>query len=101
MSDQDTKKDTRSKSGNSPPRMFKVIILNDDFTPMEFVIDILEGIFKKSHAEAATIALNVHEKGSGIAGTYTRDIAETKTEKAIARARAAGHPLVVECGPDA
>jgi len=101
MSDNDTLKDTRSKTGNAPPRMFKVVIMNDDFTPMEFVVDILISIFKKGQTEANSITLAVHQKGAGVVGTYTRDIAETKTEKAVVRARSAGHPLVIECHPDA
>jgi ATP-dependent Clp protease adaptor protein ClpS len=100
MSD-DTIKDTRSKSTNKPPRMFKVIIMNDDFTPMEFVVDILTSIFKKAPAEANSTTLAAHQKGAGLVGTYARDIAETKTERAAVLAQSAGHPLAIECHPDA
>ncbi len=66
------------KSKTKPPPMFKVLLLNDDYTTMEFVVYILEAVFRKSTVEATRIMLNVHRKGIGLAGVYTRDIAETK-----------------------
>lgn len=79
--------DTRS------PSLFKVVLLNDNYTPMEFVTDILEQIFRKSPPEANQIMLHVHYRGSGVCGTYPYAIAESKVESVHARARAEGHPL--------
>lgn len=75
------------------PSMFKVYLLNDDFTPMEFVIEILEVIFNKSHTEATQIMLLVHRKGLGLCGVYPYDIAETKVSQVLQAARAAEYPL--------
>ena len=69
-----TKDEIRTKE----PPMFKVVLLNDDYTTMEFVIMILQTVFRKSPSEATNIMLSVHEKGSGIAGVYTKEVAETK-----------------------
>ncbi len=75
------------------PSLYKVVLLNDDFTPMEFVVQILENIFHKPHADAMQIMLEVHNKGAGICGTYTKDIAETKADEVIRIARINEHPL--------
>ena len=75
------------------PRMFKVLLHNDDYTTMEFVVHILTEVFHKSHAEATQIMLHVHQKGVGVCGVYTRDIAETKVEQVGKAARAQGMPL--------
>lgn len=75
------------------PSFFKVLLLNDDYTPMEFVVELLKGIFRKSHEEAVACMLEVHQKGAGVAGVYTRDVAETKAHEALERARSEQHPL--------
>jgi ATP-dependent Clp protease adaptor protein ClpS len=75
------------------PPFFKVVLLNDDYTPMEFVVFILKDIFRRSHEEAVSIMLEVHNKGEGVCGVYTRDVAETKAELAITLARRNQHPL--------
>ena len=75
------------------PPYFKVVLLNDDYTPMDFVVFILKGIFHKSHEEAISIMLEIHKKGAGICGVYTRDIAETKAEEVITIARRKEYPL--------
>ncbi|HAX92025.1 MAG TPA: ATP-dependent Clp protease adapter ClpS [Rhodospirillaceae bacterium] len=84
---------TRTKSTTQKPSMYKVYILNDDFTPMDFVIVILETVFNKSHEEAMRIMLHVHHKGSGLCGVYTYDVAETKASQVMQAARIAQHPL--------
>jgi ATP-dependent Clp protease adaptor protein ClpS len=85
-----------SKQAVKPPSMFKVIFLNDDFTTFEFVTAILMKVFQKSSDEADKIAGEVHQKGEGVVGQYTLDIAETKKEMAIAYAQAFEHPLQIK-----
>jgi ATP-dependent Clp protease adaptor protein ClpS len=78
------------------PKNWKVIVLNDDVTPMEFVIFILIDIFKHSQDTARDIMIQVHETGSGVAGVYTFEIAEAKAVEATNVARQAGHPLQIK-----
>lgn len=78
------------------PGKYNVIFLNDNHTPMDFVIEILKQIFKHSQETAEKIMLEVHEKGSGIAGTYTYEIAEQKTTEATLCARQQGFPLGIQ-----
>ncbi|MDF1563204.1 MAG: ATP-dependent Clp protease adapter ClpS [Deltaproteobacteria bacterium] len=77
------------------PRRFKVLLHNDDYTTMEFVVDLLMKHFSKTNAEATFIMLMVHRKGVGVAGVYTRDVAETKVAEATRQARDEGHPLLI------
>lgn len=87
--DQSTDTDEETKE----PSMYKVILLNDDYTPMDFVVMILMHIFNKSEQEAVTIMLSVHKGGSGVAGIYSRDVAETKSTLVHTLAKEAGYPL--------
>lgn len=75
------------------PRMFKVLLHNDDYTPMDFVVGILVEVFRKNLQQATQIMLNVHEKGVGECGVYTVEVAETKVAMVHARARKEGFPL--------
>mgnify|MGYP000087106519 CR=1 FL=1 len=75
------------------PPFFKVVLLNDDFTPMAFVIQVLESIFRMDHEKAMRIMLEVHTAGRGICGIYTRDIAASKVEQVVNLAREHQHPL--------
>lgn len=75
------------------PKLYKVVILNDDFTSMEFVVHILESVFMKSPSEAVQIMLHVHKSGRGIAGIFTKQIAEAKIEIVHQRAKGEGFPL--------
>mgnify|MGYP003387640404 CR=1 FL=1 len=75
------------------PSFYRVILLNDDFTPMDFVVIVLEQIFRKSHEEAVTIMMTVHSKGAATCGVYTRDVAETKVDQVIEYARINEYPL--------
>jgi ATP-dependent Clp protease adaptor protein ClpS len=76
------------------PKLFKVLLHNDDFTTMDFVVFILEHVFNRSEAEAISIMLKVHNEGLGIAGTYPYEIATMKSQKAINLARAREFPLL-------
>lgn len=84
---------SRQKSKTQRPKLYRVILLNDDYTTMDFVVAILESIFKKSPAEAVQIMLHVHQRGQGVCGLYPRQIAETKVAQVHTRARGAGFPL--------
>ena len=75
------------------PALFNVVLLNDDYTPMQFVIDVLETLFQKSPSEAYRVMMQVHLSGRGIAGVYPWEVAETKVESLVSLAREAGHPL--------
>ncbi len=76
-----------------PPPLFKVLLLNDDFTPMDFVVSVLERFFAMNREKATRVMLEVHQKGRGICGVYPRDIAATKVELVLAYAREHQHPL--------
>lgn len=84
---------TLDKTVLKRPSMYKVILRNDDYTPMEFVVSILQEIFRKPEPEAVQIMLSVHKRGFGVAGVYPFEIAETKVAKVHQAARANGHPL--------
>ena len=75
------------------PPFFKVVLLNDDYTPMDFVVFLLKDVFRKIHEEAISIMLEVHHKGAGVCGVFTRDVAETKAELVITLARRNEYPL--------
>ena len=83
----------RVKVEKKDPTLYKVVLLNDDYTTMEFVIHVLETVFQKSPAESYRIMLHVHLNGKGIAGVYPWEIAETKAETVTAMARHAEFPL--------
>ena len=76
------------------PPMYQVVLLNDDFTPMEFVVHVLEYFFSKDRAQATRIMLHVHTKGKGMCGTYVREIAETKVVMVNEYSRSNNHPLL-------
>lgn len=76
-----------------PPQMYQVVMLNDDYTPMEFVVVVIQEFFHKDRETATQIMLKIHLDGKGICGVYPRDIANTKVEQVQEAARQAGHPL--------
>lgn len=76
-----------------PPRMYQVVMLNDDYTPMEFVVMVLQEFFNKDLETATQIMLKVHVEGRGICGVYSKDVATTKVEQVLEAAHKAGHPL--------
>ncbi len=83
----------KSKPKTKKPAMYKVLMLNDDYTPMEFVVHILERFFSKNRQEATRIMLHVHRRGVGICGVYTYEVAETKVTQVMDFARQHQHPL--------
>ena len=83
----------REETKQQEPAQYKVVLLNDDYTTMAFVLEILEAVFQKSPAEAYRIMMHVHLNGRGIAGVYSWEVAETKAEAVQALARGAGFPL--------
>jgi len=84
---------TRAKPKTKKPSMYKVLMLNDDFTPMEFVVHVLERFFSKGREEATRIMLHVHRRGVGICGVFPYEIAETKVTQVMDFARQHQHPL--------
>jgi ATP-dependent Clp protease adaptor protein ClpS len=84
---------TRTRAQTRRPNMYRVLLLNDDYTPMEFVIAILQAFFNKSPEEATQIMLHVHNNGVGECGVYTYEVAETKVAQVMDHARKNQHPL--------
>lgn len=76
-----------------PPAMYKVILLNDDYTPMEFVVDVIQRFFGRTREQATQIMLKVHTEGAGVCGVYPHDIAETKMNQVMQHAQQHQHPL--------
>ncbi|OYY65024.1 MAG: ATP-dependent Clp protease adapter ClpS [Burkholderiales bacterium 28-67-8] len=76
-----------------PPRMYQVILLNDDYTPMEFVVMVLQEYFNRDLESATQIMLRIHHDGRGVCGVFSKDVAATKVELVLAAARRGGHPL--------
>ena len=83
----------KSRPKTKKPSMYKVLMLNDDYTPMEFVVHALEHIFSRSHDDAIQIMLHVHQNGVGVCGVYTFEVAETKANQVMELARQNQHPL--------
>ena len=81
------------------PSMFKVVLLNDDYTPMEFVVELLEKFFSKTRENATRIMLSIHTDGKGVCGIYTKDVAETKAGTVNQYSRDHQHPLLCEVEP--
>lgn len=84
---------TKTRPETKKPSLYKVLLLNDDYTPMEFVVHVLERFFSKGREEATRIMLHVHQKGVGICGVYTYEVAETKVTQVMDFARQNQHPL--------
>jgi len=85
---------TETQKQVKKPPLYKVLLHNDDYTTMEFVVDILQSVFHKSESDAVRIMLAVHQQGVGVAGVYTYEIAETKVDTVTQRARANEFPLL-------
>jgi ATP-dependent Clp protease adaptor protein ClpS len=92
-SDSDTVVITKTRPKTQKPSLYKVLLMNDDFTPMEFVVHVLETFFNKSGEEAYRVMLHVHQKGVGVCGVCTFEVAETKVTQVMDFAKEHGHPL--------
>jgi ATP-dependent Clp protease adaptor protein ClpS len=84
---------TRSKPKTKKPSMYRVLVLNDDYTPMEFVVYVIENFFNKSREDATMVMLHVHQNGVGVCGVYSYEVAETKVAQVLDLARRNQHPL--------
>ena len=93
-------KETKTKTKLKRPKLYKVLLHNDDFTTMEFVVAILITIFNRSEAEATAIMLHIHRLGMGVAGVYTHEIAEAKVSETMEAAEEAEYPLLCTLEPD-
>ncbi|MBU6259512.1 MAG: ATP-dependent Clp protease adapter ClpS [Burkholderiales bacterium] len=83
----------RKAARTKPPQLYQVVMLNDDYTPMEFVVMVLQQYFQRDPDTATLIMLKIHHEGRGICGVYTKDVAATKVELVLSAARRDGHPL--------
>jgi ATP-dependent Clp protease adaptor protein ClpS len=83
----------RQTARTEPPKMYQVLMLNDDYTPMEFVVMMLQEYFLRDLETATQIMLKIHHEGRGVCGVYSKDVAATKVELVLAAARRGGHPL--------
>ncbi len=90
----------RTRQETKKPELYKVLLLNDDYTTMDFVVEVLESIFNKQPAEAFRIMMMVHTQGKGLCGVYPHEIAETKVEAVVSRAREQGFPLKAAMEPE-
>ena len=86
----------RAKPKLQRPSMYEVVIFNDDFTPMEFVVETIQKVFGKDEQTATKIMLQVHYQGQGVCGEYPRDISETKAAQVVSIAQESGYPLLCE-----
>ncbi|MEM1385666.1 MAG: ATP-dependent Clp protease adapter ClpS [Pseudomonadota bacterium] len=100
MSETRTKPKPTAKPQTERPRLHKVILLNDDFTPREFVVTVLRSVFKMSDGEAYAVMMTAHQRGVCVVAVFTKDIAETKAEEANDHGRKAGHPLRFTTEPE-
>ncbi|GLS35643.1 ATP-dependent Clp protease adapter protein ClpS [Mesorhizobium tianshanense] len=95
-----TKPSTKTKPKIERPKLYKVILLNDDFTPREFVVTVLKGEFKLSEDQARRVMITAHQRGVCIVAVFTRDVAETKATRATDAGKAKGYPLMFTTEPE-
>ena len=100
MSEIDTVKNTKVKPKTERPRLYKVMLLNDDYTPREFVVKVLRAVFGMSDDQAHRVMLTAHTRGACVVAVYTKDVAETKAKEATEAGRRAGHPLYFSTEPE-
>ena len=91
---------TRTKTKTERPKLYKVILLNDDYTPREFVVLVLKAVFRMDESHAYKVMMTAHRKGACVIAVYTRDVAETKAKEATERGKANGYPLFFSTEPE-
>ena len=100
MSDQIGRPETRTRPKTERPRLYKVILLNDDYTPREFVILVLKSVFRMTEEEAYQVMMTAHQKGACVVAVYTKEVAESKSKEATDLAQQHGHPLFFSTEPE-
>ena len=100
MSDTLTKPRTKTRPKTERPRLHKVVLLNDDYTPREFVVTVLKGVFRMNRDEAYRVMMTAHRRGACVVAVYTQDVAETKATRATDAGRAKGYPLLFTTEPE-
>ncbi len=100
MSEIDTKKKTKVKPKTERPRLYKVMLLNDDYTPREFVVKVLRSVFSMSDEQAYRVMMTAHQRGACVVAVYTKDVADTKAKEGTDLGRQAGYPLYFSTEPE-
>jgi ATP-dependent Clp protease adaptor protein ClpS len=100
MADADTKTRTKVKTGVERPKLHKVILVNDDYTPREFVVTVLKAEFRMTEDQAHRVMITAHRRGVCVVAVFTRDVAETKATRATDAGRAKGYPLLFTTEPE-
>lgn len=100
MSDNVTLPRTKPKLKVEPPRLHKVILVNDDYTPREFVVKVLEAVFRMTESQAYRVMITAHQRGACVVAVFTKDIAESKATEATDLGRQAGYPLLFTTEPE-
>ncbi len=100
MSEIDTKQQTKVKPKTERPRLYKVMLLNDDYTPREFVVKVLRSVFGMSDDQAHRVMITAHTRGACVVAVYTKDVAETKAKEGTDLGRSAGYPLYFSTEPE-
>jgi ATP-dependent Clp protease adaptor protein ClpS len=100
MPDSTIKPQTKAKPKVERPKLYKVILVNDDYTPREFVVRVLKAEFRMSEDQAAKVMLTAHQRGVCVVAVFTRDVAETKATRATDAGRAKGYPLLFTIEPE-
>ncbi len=100
MSDIDTKTRTKVRPKTQRPKLYKVILVNDDYTPREFVVTVLKAVFQVSADQAYRIMMTAHTRGACVVAVYTKDVAETKAKDGTEAGRSAGYPLFFSSEPE-
>ncbi len=100
MSDADTKPRGKARPKVERPRMHKVILVNDDFTPREFVVKVLKAVFGMDEDRAYAVMMTAHQRGACVVAVFTKDVAETKADQGTDAGRAAGYPLLFTTEPE-
>jgi len=100
MSDTDLKPRTKTKPKIERPKLYKVLLLNDDYTPREFVVMVLKAVFRISDDQAYRVMITAHRRGSCVVAVFTKDIAETKAKEGTDAGRQAGYPLMFSTEPE-